>query len=364
MSEFIPCLIGHPWSSERSNMLKRRKTDSDCYIDDKKLNDSTDILSQQLMFNSAEITLTPIPKSNSSIKELLQGKIITPPKKQSTTDKQIQEEQNSNKILSKVPPQYRSILENNEEIQLTTLGSTDSIQFKNQKEIGSYHVESDDQINSSTIDTDIQQDEQGTTHSNTNFSQVTIECMSNKPENAPSSRSSSPKAKVSARTKAKLAKAQDYLKKKEISANQEVNLSIAQPIDTLDMKFNQIKSVPNINSTVNKYGRVNSPIHQELDGVSQEFADYEPFNIGVPCETFYPNTKDRPYYTTGFPNPAGENRCWTNATLQALFSLPILNKLDSLHFPECSKLISSLINVQKSWRKGTTSRHAFDNVFG
>ncbi|XP_058791576.1 uncharacterized protein LOC131664469 [Phymastichus coffea] len=360
-------MLGRSWSSDRSNLLKRRKTDSDCYVDEKKLNDnSVDILSQHLIFNSAEITLTPIPKNSPNIKDLLHRKIKTGSeieKEQGVIDNQVQEEKSSNRILSKVPPQYRSILENNEEIQLTTLGSNEHVQFKNQKKTTSYHVENNQLLDSDKVNKYkiVEQDERSMLNTNINFSEVTIKHPFNKSEHNGSSMPNSPK--ISTRSQTKLDRARDFLKKKEVFQNQrpEANLNATSNTFNPDVKYNQIKSHNNF--SVNKCKRVNSPIVvEELDEASQDFTDYEPFNIGIPCETYYPNIKERPHYTTGFPNPAGENRCWTNATLQALFALPILDKLDSLYFSECSKLMSSLINIQKLWRKGITNR-TFDNVF-
>ena len=78
------------------------------------------------------------------------------------------------------------------------------------------------------------------------------------------------------------------------------------------------------------------------------------FNIGLGDDFLESENKDEPYYSMGFPNPPGENRCWLNATLHALFALPLLNKLDSFEFTECSKLINTLVDLQINWIKGET----------
>ena len=60
---------------------------------------------------------------------------------------------------------------------------------------------------------------------------------------------------------------------------------------------------------------------------------------------------ERPYYVLGFPNLHGENRCWVNASVHALFALPLTNSLDSINLPNCSQLTKTLISIQSHWRK-------------
>lgn len=62
-----------------------------------------------------------------------------------------------------------------------------------------------------------------------------------------------------------------------------------------------------------------------------------------------------PYYMTGFPNPLGENRCWLNATLHAMFALPLIDHLESLG-PEAlrsfSELTKTFMALRLFWSKG------------
>lgn len=60
---------------------------------------------------------------------------------------------------------------------------------------------------------------------------------------------------------------------------------------------------------------------------------------------------DRPHYVLGFPNPPGENRCWVNASVHALFALPFTDSLDTMNLPECSQITKTLIAIQSLWRK-------------
>lgn len=66
---------------------------------------------------------------------------------------------------------------------------------------------------------------------------------------------------------------------------------------------------------------------------------------------------DNPYYLMGFPNPPGENRCWVNATIHALFALPFTDRLDSLNLPECTPLMKTLFLIQAFWRRGESEKH-------
>lgn len=69
------------------------------------------------------------------------------------------------------------------------------------------------------------------------------------------------------------------------------------------------------------------------------------------------NDFDNSYYTMGFPNPPGENRCWVNATIHALFALPFTDSLDRLNLSECTSLMKTLIHMQTLWRKGESEKH-------
>ncbi|XP_057332934.1 uncharacterized protein LOC130672390 [Microplitis mediator] len=59
------------------------------------------------------------------------------------------------------------------------------------------------------------------------------------------------------------------------------------------------------------------------------------------------------YYMTGFPNPPGENRCWLNATLHALFVLPLIDNIDRNLVVRLSKLTKTLVAMQCFWRQGS-----------
>lgn len=63
-----------------------------------------------------------------------------------------------------------------------------------------------------------------------------------------------------------------------------------------------------------------------------------------------------PYHMTGFPNPPGENRCWLNATLQALFAMPLLDTFHRYNLQDCSKLTKYLITTKTHWMKGASGR--------
>ncbi|XP_024944304.1 uncharacterized protein LOC107271365 isoform X2 [Cephus cinctus] len=65
---------------------------------------------------------------------------------------------------------------------------------------------------------------------------------------------------------------------------------------------------------------------------------------------------DIPYYMVGFPNPPGENRCWLNATLHALFALPLLENMKNINLDDSSQLIKTLIAMQIFWKKGTSEK--------
>ncbi|XP_043476052.1 uncharacterized protein LOC122507417 [Leptopilina heterotoma] len=69
------------------------------------------------------------------------------------------------------------------------------------------------------------------------------------------------------------------------------------------------------------------------------------------------NDFDNSYYTMGFPNPPGENRCWVNATVHALFALPFTDSLDRMNLSECTSLMKTLILMQALWRKGESEKH-------
>lgn len=70
-----------------------------------------------------------------------------------------------------------------------------------------------------------------------------------------------------------------------------------------------------------------------------------------------------PYHMTGFPNPPGENRCWLNATLQALFAMPLLDTFHHYNLQDCSKLTKYLITTKLHWMKGASGRDdAFQTV--
>ncbi|XP_034934237.1 ubiquitin carboxyl-terminal hydrolase 3-like [Chelonus insularis] len=63
-----------------------------------------------------------------------------------------------------------------------------------------------------------------------------------------------------------------------------------------------------------------------------------------------------PYYMTGFPNPPGENQCWLNATLHALFVLPLIEYLNNFVLNECSRLTKTFIAMQVFWKRGAAEK--------
>ncbi|XP_012268109.2 uncharacterized protein LOC105693037 [Athalia rosae] len=68
------------------------------------------------------------------------------------------------------------------------------------------------------------------------------------------------------------------------------------------------------------------------------------------------NDLQEPYHMSGFPNPPGENRCWLNATLQALFAMPLFNTFHRYDLRNCSKLTQYLVLTKIHWMKGVTGR--------
>ncbi|XP_046752793.1 uncharacterized protein LOC124416021 [Diprion similis] len=80
--------------------------------------------------------------------------------------------------------------------------------------------------------------------------------------------------------------------------------------------------------------------------------------LKIPDDTLLTTETDlqEPYHLTGFPNPPGENRCWLNATLQALFAMPLLDTFHHYNLQDCSKLTKYLISTKVHWMKGTSGR--------
>ncbi|XP_015523221.2 uncharacterized protein LOC107226812 [Neodiprion lecontei] len=79
--------------------------------------------------------------------------------------------------------------------------------------------------------------------------------------------------------------------------------------------------------------------------------------LKVPDDRLLTETNlQEPYHLTGFPNPPGENRCWLNATLQALFAMPLLDTFHHYNLQDCSKLTKYLITTKVHWMKGTSGR--------
>lgn len=76
----------------------------------------------------------------------------------------------------------------------------------------------------------------------------------------------------------------------------------------------------------------------------------------------FDNDYENPYYIMGFPNPPGENRCWVNATIHALFALPFTNSLDRSNLTECTSLMKTLISIQALWRKGESEKHRIHSM--
>jgi hypothetical protein len=375
-------------------MLKRRKTEPDCCVDKKLAKSSIENLTKTLNFNNPEITLTLIHKNNNQneLKELLHGKIKTSPitdKEELTVNDKIHEEiKDSDRIPTNISPVVLYFLEKSEEIQLTKLGSNKNIKLINQNKINNSIIKESAQNSPESTEKLVDTSKQKNNFLDSNsieLSEVTIEPypIFNKSRVIESSLSrtlNSSKPQKIIKTQAKLEKAQELLKKKEQSINKSlVSSNIIETLETnLKVISTEVKQIfsfetkPDFSEAVieSNFDSTNCMKQNSLFDEESEpqvpvssISDFEPFNFGVSCDNFYSNNKDKPYYATGFPNPPGENRCWTNATLQALFTLPVINKLDTLHIPNDSKLITSLINIQTFWHKGNTSSHNFDQLF-
>ncbi|XP_043270449.1 uncharacterized protein [Venturia canescens] len=68
-----------------------------------------------------------------------------------------------------------------------------------------------------------------------------------------------------------------------------------------------------------------------------------------------PIDKNEPYYMVGLPNPPGENRCWLNATLHALFSVPLTDHIDQYERQQwrgVSHLTKTFMALKLFWTKG------------
>lgn len=372
-------------------MLKRQKTEADsCVVEKKPANNPVTNLTNYFNFNTQEITLTIIPKNNNpnGIKDLMKGKIQTSPitkSEEESVDRKVNEDKkHNNRLPTNIPPVVLALLEKSEEIQLTKLGSNDNVKLVKQNEVANDCSKTDESMDitpdssQKSLATSEQKNNFLDTNSITELSEVTIEpCSSSNKSKAAGSSSPSGnlKTKTPTRTSLRIERAQELLKKKKImnksyctsSFNESfnTNLRMSQTDDQnfdYDCKdFNEERHFHSMN-----YMRSNSPLFDEEPDhhiAVSSISDYEPFNVGVSCEHFYGHNKDKPHYTAGFPNPPGENRCWINATLQALFTVPIINKLDSLDIPEPSVLLASLIAVQTSWRKGITGNQDFNDIF-
>ncbi|KAJ8682064.1 hypothetical protein QAD02_017856 [Eretmocerus hayati] len=358
--------LGHSWAqaNDRSNVLKRRKTETECRVPDKKPALSPgDTYS---VSNHPEITLTIIPGKNSSqnrIRDLDLGSNgtrsnLTIDQEQLTISCTVEDNERTTSVM---PPVVLSLLENSGEIQLTKLGSKEqvklpSLSVSNEKQLSPAPESTVGQLENKTGEVDTPKKENNFLENNplAELSEVTIEPCSTShkakntksPSSSPSLATSRPR-RGTPRNASRLSKAADYLKEKESSSKKPmVTTSFSEKFD------NNLK--------------ISSDPDQNFDfDAKSDFStnDYEPFNVGVLCDRFYGNSKEKPHYAHGFPNPPGENRCWSNATLQALFTLPVLDCLDSLETPQCSKLMSALVDVQTCWRKGNTETHHFDQIF-
>ena len=128
-----------------------------------------------------------------------------------------------------------------------------------------------------------------------------------------------------------------------------------QTPDRLAIKESKVLLAPKQRETLDSFDQWNDIFANE--NIVQ---DVSSSTISMPDQIFnFPDDPlpENPYYALGFPNPPGENRCWVNATLHALFALPYINRLDSLKLPECSQLIKTLVSVQSLWKKGAEEKH-------
>lgn len=113
----------------------------------------------------------------------------------------------------------------------------------------------------------------------------------------------------------------------------------------------------NQNENFNQHDELESHQYQEELNNKDELA-YDNLVQGW-TDTFRTDTfseyqaPEAAYYMTGFPNPPGENRCWLNATLHALFVLPFIENIDRNLVVRLSKLTKTLVAVQWFWREGS-----------
>ena len=309
---------------------------------------------------NSETTLIAISKSSSKVvRELSEDKIKT----FSPTCKS--EVPFSNVVRTNIPREYISFLENSPELQLTKCGSNENVKLINRNEFNK------DRIDNEKLEQESCNNFNGSPA--VELKEVTIEPCSSFSK---SKDTKLPSIKKPGKTLSKLNEAKQILQKKgsinkafnSLDSNKTFNNKAQIHTDTdknfdIHEKYEEPISRDNLN--VITYVRPNSPFDEEPDNhaPASSVCDYEQFNVGISCDKFYSNNRDKPHYTTGFPNPPGENRCWTNATLQALFALPVVNKLDIFEVPDCSKLMISLINIQSHWQKGKTGNHNFEQIF-
>ncbi|XP_031788352.1 uncharacterized protein LOC116417732 [Nasonia vitripennis] len=345
--------LGHSWSSDRSSMLKRRKTESECCIVDKKplTTSSIESITKQFHFNDQEITLTAIPKNHNQMHTKSIGVIQESSNDESSQDDTVNEQISSNGAMS--------FLSNSGEVQLIKLNCSDNKKIQSNDSVDDAH---------NNLETPAIESKQIgiTLNPIAELSEVTIEpCQKSK------------------KTSSRLAEAREFLKQKETPVH--VSFSTSSTNETLDNNSNTTTTptanqqfVPECNKTefeelfggdFDKPIFSDSPKSPSANGNSEHqmpvptVADYEPFHVGVSCDCFYASNRDRPYYATGFPNPPTENRCWINSTLQVLFSLPIMDDLYSMDSIQDSKLMSSLLNVYSYWGRSSTGSRIFDYTF-
>lgn len=81
-------------------------------------------------------------------------------------------------------------------------------------------------------------------------------------------------------------------------------------------------------------------------------------NLGID-QILYQNEQK---YLIGFSNPNGENRCWLNATLQTLRSIPVFNVLDSICFDKYNDFIENFIKIIKILKQQIISQKEIDEL--
>ncbi|XP_023247472.1 uncharacterized protein LOC106645861 [Copidosoma floridanum] len=364
----------HP---ERPNGLKRKRTEPEYWIVRKKQKLDNEENCIKNIHLRPEVTLTLISKNSGStaIKEIYQDNINIP----NSFDESYQEacDESFEKLKDEKVEETSvnltrnndfSYLENYKEINLTRINRTGSIKVLNQDEL--HNLCLPDEVHAKDSEACSQLDEseaQISTKLVADLPEVSIEpCTSNAKAKISESK---PKKRISfKKIQASLERAAEVLKQQEaeneiatsydlVSYNKDGNL-ILSTIPVNDEIISDQTTYPEVCSSL--FEEPQTPISTSTTATTA--CDYDPFSyVGIPVEIYW--SKDKPYYAHGLPNPATENRCWINATLQVLFRLPVFNDLSLLDISNSSKLIRSLESIQYYWKRGMTRNYAYNTSF-